>query len=907
MGERQDGFKENVETPSVWSARPAELAAEEIRRTNAAGGVQNRPAEDGRVHVVEPRAREALKIFTPEGSIIPRLQTAEDLEGDDLLLHDAEIEVMNMILLSIPNEIYNYVDAYTSAKDMWKRVERLMRRTTQNKVDRETRFTNEFDQFIAEPGEALVFLQPEWLKYVTQVRLAKQLTVDSFDDLFDYLQQFEKLVNASRAKKLEKSHDPLALVAHTGSSSRQTSSYYVTHPTSVVDYDDEYQQDDVHNNSEDPLVSAMLLLAKAITQNFSNPTNNRLRASSNTRNQAIIQGDKVNIQSRNSSNTGRNSRRVYVQEEVVEGMNAPKETGNVQRTLRTLSLRNTSIVQCYNCGGKGHYARNCSKPRVCDSKYFMEHMLLAKQDDAGGHAEVPNPAFVNEKIRSIEANHLTVGVVLNLAISEISNHMIAETSIRSGNPPEQLVPNTKRKCDTADKIDNTVTLASTMWKMTLFKVVKVPKVNRLPCQWIGTPCLKRVVEVANVEDIGGLENVKQVLHEQVQDFPEPFFLKNREGETFAEVKVRIQKKLQIPPNKFSMLSFRIHSSAVLHTLGILMLSTLIYRVLCIPKDGSSHHLEDYHEISEVADITTGDCSLEMPKTLSRKVFCQPSEVPQDEGRSSSRRLISRRRLIGLKLASDIVIRWNTILASDIEKVYRLFARNVIMTVRYHPDVNKDSQAGEVFKGIRLAYEVLSNNLTRDQYDRSLQFQPSSGPPWRTYDIDIEDEIRIHRWSDLRQKMGQQKYQESRDSKERYYPFDDEADDEFEEDDSVNKERGSFLEVLKSAFVSIFLLKTIGAKLSLTFSSLMAMLDPELDGGYKAGYMVAWVLGGKSGIVLTLCLSFATWVCGKTSSNIVALVVVSMWVGSNLARFAPLPQGALLTLIYMSIKLQADLN
>ncbi|GJU95358.1 hypothetical protein Tco_1320114 [Tanacetum coccineum] len=47
-----------------------------------------------------------FKIFTPEGSTIPRLQTAEDLEGDDLLLHDAEMEVMNMILLSIPNEIY---------------------------------------------------------------------------------------------------------------------------------------------------------------------------------------------------------------------------------------------------------------------------------------------------------------------------------------------------------------------------------------------------------------------------------------------------------------------------------------------------------------------------------------------------------------------------------------------------------------------------------------------------------------------------------------------------------------------------------------------------------------------------------------------------------------------------------
>ncbi|GJV56754.1 hypothetical protein Tco_1457759, partial [Tanacetum coccineum] len=241
-----------------------------------------------------------FQMFIPIDSTVPKLQSAEDLQGDALLHYDAEIKVMNLILLSIPNDIYNSVDTFTSAKDMWKRVERLMRGTIQNQVDRETHFTNEFDQFVAEPGVALVFvynrfaqlmndlernnmhfpivivntkflnsLQLEWLKYVTQVRLAKRLTVDTFDDLFDYLQQFEKLVNASRAKKLEKSHDHLALVAHTGLSSRNTSSYYVTHPTSVVDYDDEYQQDDVHNNSKDPLVSAMLLLAKAITQNFS--------------------------------------------------------------------------------------------------------------------------------------------------------------------------------------------------------------------------------------------------------------------------------------------------------------------------------------------------------------------------------------------------------------------------------------------------------------------------------------------------------------------------------------------------------------------------------------------------------------------------------------------------------------
>nr|GFA18636.1 hypothetical protein [Tanacetum cinerariifolium] len=308
-----------------------------------------------------------FEMFIPNDSTVPRLQTAEDLQGDALLHYDSEIEVMNLILLSISNDIYNFVDACTLAKDMWKNVERLMRVTIQNKVDAETRFTNEFDQFVAKPGEALVSvynqfaqlmndlerndmhfpivtintkflnsLQLEWLKYVTYVRLAKHLTLDTFDDLFDYLQQFEKLVNISREKKLEKSHDSLALVAHTGSSFKNTSSYYVTHPTSMVDFDDE--------------------------------------------NQAIIQGDRVNIQSRNSGNSGRNNRRAYVQEEVVKGSN---ETVNVQRTLRTSSSGNTSTVQCYNCSGKGHYARNCPKPRVRDSKYFMEQMFLAKHDKDG--------------------------------------------------------------------------------------------------------------------------------------------------------------------------------------------------------------------------------------------------------------------------------------------------------------------------------------------------------------------------------------------------------------------------------------------------------------------------------------------------------------------------------------------
>ncbi|GJV67810.1 retrovirus-related pol polyprotein from transposon TNT 1-94 [Tanacetum coccineum] len=296
------------------------------------------------------------------GSYVP---WAKDLQGDALLHYDAEIKLINLILLSIPNDIYNSVDACTSAKDMWKRVKRLMRGTIQNKVDRETRFTNEFDQFVVEPGEAL---------------------------------QFKKLVNVSRAKKLEKSHDPLALVAHTGSSSRNTSSYYVTHPTSVVDYDDEYQQDDVHTNSEDPLASAML-------------------------NQAIIQGDRVYIQSRNSGNAGRNNRQAYVQEEIVEGSNARHMNQKmVQRTLRTSSSGNTSTIQCYNCSGKGHYARNCPKPRVRDSKYFMEQMLLAKQDEAGVIlTDEQNDFLFADASRMEEIKELSANICLMARIQPADN------------------------------------------------------------------------------------------------------------------------------------------------------------------------------------------------------------------------------------------------------------------------------------------------------------------------------------------------------------------------------------------------------------------------------------------------------------------------------------------------------
>ncbi|GJT25712.1 hypothetical protein Tco_0895649 [Tanacetum coccineum] len=117
-------------------------------------------------------------------------------------------------------------------------------------------------------------LQPEWSKYVTMVRHNQTGETGSYDMLYDSLVQFKPHVLASKAKKTAKNHDPLALIAHSNASSSQSHAnssyslqpYYVTHPSSVVDYEDEYQRELQGDSQEDKLTTAMMLLARAITQ-----------------------------------------------------------------------------------------------------------------------------------------------------------------------------------------------------------------------------------------------------------------------------------------------------------------------------------------------------------------------------------------------------------------------------------------------------------------------------------------------------------------------------------------------------------------------------------------------------------------------------------------------------------------
>ncbi|GJZ80833.1 hypothetical protein Tco_0645827 [Tanacetum coccineum] len=110
---------------------------------------------------------------------------------------------------------------------------------------------------------------------------------------------------------------------------------------------------------KDKLTIAMMLLARAITQKFSTPTNSRLCTSSNKRNQAVIQDGRVDIQTKNADYGGNGNKNAWKQ-----NMNQAFNAGNGNDN-------SNQIVQ--------------HKPRVCDAKYFREQMLLAIKDEAGSN------------------------------------------------------------------------------------------------------------------------------------------------------------------------------------------------------------------------------------------------------------------------------------------------------------------------------------------------------------------------------------------------------------------------------------------------------------------------------------------------------------------------------------------
>ncbi|GJW00044.1 retrovirus-related pol polyprotein from transposon TNT 1-94 [Tanacetum coccineum] len=340
---------------------------------------------------------------TIEESGVTRNKTYEELTDAEKLQDNCDVKATNIILQERECKLYDDFDRFTSVKGeslheyyLW--FAQLMNDMhiigmTMQQVQVNTKFLNT--------------LPPEWSKFLTDVKLARNMHTTNYDQLYAYLSQHE--AHATEVRLLhERFPDPLALIANNSHiPSYQTNHQYQYNPTHYQQqsspiaqqyYPSQQPSQSYELDSglavlsflpgDDPITSlnkAMRFLTTAITSCFPK-TNNQLRTSSNPRNQITIQDARVTIQQ-------------------VQGRQGQSFDGMRSKSNATSSVINRNggnnvvvqarIVRCYNYQGEGHMAMQCTQPkRPRNSAWFKEKILLVQAQEAGQELDEEQLAFL---------------------------------------------------------------------------------------------------------------------------------------------------------------------------------------------------------------------------------------------------------------------------------------------------------------------------------------------------------------------------------------------------------------------------------------------------------------------------------------------------------------------------------
>nr|GEW83827.1 integrase, catalytic region, zinc finger, CCHC-type, peptidase aspartic, catalytic [Tanacetum cinerariifolium] len=131
--------------------------------------------------------------------------------------------------------------------------------------------------------------KPEWSRHVTIVHQTKDLHTADYSQLYDFLKYNQKEIDELKAERLAKNQDPLALMANFNNP------YAFPAPhQDQSSFNQNYLQQPMPNPEDitDPTTAmnmTLALMAKAFKLNYSTPTNNNKRISSNPRNRQIAQ------------------------------------------------------------------------------------------------------------------------------------------------------------------------------------------------------------------------------------------------------------------------------------------------------------------------------------------------------------------------------------------------------------------------------------------------------------------------------------------------------------------------------------------------------------------------------------------------------------------------------------------
>nr|GEY49913.1 retrovirus-related Pol polyprotein from transposon TNT 1-94 [Tanacetum cinerariifolium] len=367
--------------------------------------LQSRVQEEGSITNVENAVfdfgvMEPLSFLFCEGQslhaskpskLCAQAQSVDDMPFQiDIKRMDVDDQAIQTILLGIPKDVYDAIDSYEIAKEIWEHVRQMMKGSDIREQEKKVKLFNEWEKFTSTDGESIESyyhrfmqlmndlkrnkyfpeniasnlnflnnLQPEWKRHITIVRQTKNLHEADFTKIYDFLKMNQDEVNELRAERLIKSHDPLALMAHSQNSfnfptTHKDQSSSSTHTQQSFPINNKYNpQPSLNQNFVQPQMTSLedingpteamnailILFAKAFQ--LTAPINNNQRTSSNPRNRQIAQLVMNMSQDRQTYNVGGNGAQNAVQNAsvqnggnqnrlvVVPGIANQNETGNV--------------------------------------------------------------------------------------------------------------------------------------------------------------------------------------------------------------------------------------------------------------------------------------------------------------------------------------------------------------------------------------------------------------------------------------------------------------------------------------------------------------------------------------------------------------------------------------------------
>ncbi|GJT64302.1 retrovirus-related pol polyprotein from transposon TNT 1-94 [Tanacetum coccineum] len=307
------------------------------------------------------------------------------------LYFQAEKEAIFLLLIGIGDEIYSTVDACNTANKMWIDIDRLQQGESLNKL---TPSQNEVNDIRAE-------------------RIAKSANpLALLTAAQPYSDNYYQAPKPQRSNATSSSTRPSASTRH---KAKEIAKPITPQSESVSISNEDTDPEQAHGDKE--MQKNLALLIKYFKKLYK-PTNNNLRTSSNSRNKTEDTTPRYN----NDNQSG--------------------QFGN-QRTMTVAGARETvgspvvqqTGIQCFNCKGFGHYAKECRKPkRVKDYTYHKEKMMMCKQAEQGVPLQAEQADWLEDTDEEIDEQELEAHYSFMAKIQEV----LPEESSSTDQPLEQV-------------------------------------------------------------------------------------------------------------------------------------------------------------------------------------------------------------------------------------------------------------------------------------------------------------------------------------------------------------------------------------------------------------------------------------------------------------------------------------